>query len=136
MGLGLNLGDAAQKQTAALPNGAAATQVTGFDLMNSVRGDFMADVQLQVDVPATTTGELADTQTITLTVESDDNAAFSSPLVIATLGTITGAGGVGAAAVTYYYRLPVNVERYVRVKATKAGASNASTKSMTAALKF
>jgi len=87
--------------------------------------------------PALTVGELADTQTITYSIEMDDNAAFSSATVLAASVLVqTGAGGAGAAAGTHRFKLPSNCERYVRHKATKAGASNASTASMTSQILF
>jgi hypothetical protein len=133
---GFQVKDASLEKTAALPNGAAATTTAGVDTMNGTKGDFVALSELCVDVPALTTTQIGDGQTITYTVETDADVAFGSPVVLATLGVQTGAGGVGCAAFTSKYKLPTNVERYVRVKATKAGASNASTASMTAGLRF
>lgn len=131
-----NVKDASLEKTAALPNGAAVTQTAGIDTMNSSRGDFTAGAELVVEAPALTTGELGDTQTITYTVEHDTASGFGTVATLATLGTQTGAGGAGAAAQTFRFRLPTNVRRHIRVKATKAGASNASTKSMVAGLRF
>lgn len=136
LGAALNMRDAALNQTKALPNGAANTSTDGFNLELSDRGDFLARCELVVSVPALTTGELADGQTITFTVEHDTASGFGTVATLATLGVVTGAGGAGAAAVEYRYRFPVDVKSYVRVKATKAGASNASTKSMTTELVF
>lgn len=127
--------DANLIKTAALPNGAAATQTTGIDLELTVRSDLVAACELVISAPALTTGELPDGQTITYSVETDDNSGFSSAKVInGNAGVQTGAGGVGAAAQELRVRLPSNCERHVRVKATKTGAANASAKSMTVAL--
>ncbi len=127
----LGLRDKSLIQTAALPNGAAATQSTGFDL-ESTGGEFLADVELELSVPALTSTEVADTQTITYTVETSATSNFASATNIGTLAAVTGSSGV--AATVKRFRLPSTVQRYVRVKATKTGASNASTSSMTVSL--
>ena len=119
--------------TTALPNGAATTVSSGIDIRPvSTKDDLVAPCDFEVVIPALTTGQLADTQTITYSVEIDDDVAFGSPTVyISSLAVQTGAGGAGAAGVTRRFALPSTSERYVRVKAVKTGASNASTASMT-----
>jgi hypothetical protein len=133
---GYQVKDASHEKTFALPNGAAVTQGAGIDTMNSTRGDFSNPHELVVDAPALTTGELGDGQTIVYTVEHDTASGFGTVATLYTLGTQTGAGGAGSAAAQYKVKLPTNVKRYVRVKATKTGASNASTKSATYGLRF
>lgn len=127
----LGLRDKSLIQTKALPNGAASTVTDGFDLETS-SGEFLADVELELSVPALTSTEVADTQTIAYTVEMSATSNFSSATAIGTLATVTGSSGV--AATVKRFRLPSTVQRYVRVKATKTGASNASTASMTVSL--
>lgn len=131
VGTVVGLRDKTLTQTAALPNGAAATTTTGFDL-ETTTGEFLADVELELSVPALTSMQVADTQTIAYTVEMSATSGFDTATAIGTLTTVTGSSGVSATLKRF--RLPTTVQRYVRVKATKTGASNASTASMTVAL--
>lgn len=124
-------------QTAALSNGAGATQITGFDLgHNAARlGRNLADFELKIDAPALTTTLLPDAETMTYSIEHATDAAFTSPVVLhANVLQQLGAGGAGAAAASKRVRLPTDVLRFVRVKATKTGTGNASTVSMTVAM--
>jgi hypothetical protein len=115
-------------QPITLPNGAATTNSLGIDLGNSSRGDFVADCELVVNAPELTTGELGDTQTITYSVRHDDNADFSTDEALFNSVIVqTGAGGVGDGAEEKRLRLPTNVKRYIRLRAVKTGATNAST---------
>lgn len=128
----LGLRDKSLTITAALPNGAASTTTAAIDLESGTSGDFVANVELELSVPALTSTEVADTQTITYIVETSATSGFGSTTTLMTLQTVTGSSGV--AALTRRFKLPTNVQRYVRVKATKTGASNASTSSMTLTL--
>jgi len=134
----LQLKDANLIKTAVLPNGAAATQTTGFDTgVQSGHGDFLARCELLIAAPALVVGDLADGATMTYSVESDNDVAFGSPKIVADKVLIqTGAGGAGAAAASARFRLAENTERYLRVKATNSGAGDASDKSMTVSLCF
>lgn len=137
VGMAFSVPDALLVVTKALPNGANTIYSDGFDLGHGLAGDLVANVELKLTCPALTTGELADTQTITYSLEHDTASGFGTTATIpgyAQLAVQTGAGGAGAAAQVITVRLPVDVKRYVRVKAVKAGASNASTKSLTAEL--
>jgi len=130
--------DANLIKTKALPNGAAAVNSDGIDLgALSGRGARLAEAEFLLTAPALTTTELADTQTITYKFQHDDDAAFGSPTTLAD-GVIvqTGAGGAGAVGQTFRLRPPTNCQRYVRIVATKTGASNASTASLTFELLF
>lgn len=124
-------------QTKALPNGAASTATDGFDLGHGARGDFLAPCELKISAPALVVGDLANGETIKYTIEHDDAAGFGTVATVeADVITQTGAGGAGAAAATKTVRLPVDVKRYVRVKATNSGAGDASDKTMTVELLF
>lgn len=133
------LQDASLIQTAALPEGATgapvATNVTGFDLGG---GDHAGNFELLVSLPALTTAELPDTETMTVSIETDDNADFSSASIIVDKAVVqTGASGAGAAAKSARVGLPSDVERYVRAKATiSAGGGDCSAKKLTAGLVF
>jgi hypothetical protein len=131
-----SLRDALLKKTVALPNGAATVQTTGLQIFTApVNSEFLAEkAELLLEAPAVNTTELADTQTITYTVEgSNDDSTYVTVSGAAQL-VQTGAGGVGAVAGTLRYRPPTNAYKYYRAKAVKAGASNASTSSLTFSL--
>ena len=123
--------DTSLKVTKALPNGAASTTSDGIDLGLTTRSDFTAPCELLLTAPAMATGVMGDAKTMIYSIEMDDNSSFSSATSIATILTQTGAGGAGCSAATARYKLPSNVERYVRVKATGSTTGNASTSSMT-----
>lgn len=132
---GYNVQDVELTKSLALPNGAATTNSSGIDLGNSDRGDFTADCEVVVTIPTLTTGQLGDTQTITYSLRHDDDSAFGSDAELQQLAVQTGAGGAGAAGSTVRVRLPSNVARYLRLRAVKTGASNASTGSATLSLR-
>lgn len=126
MSQGFLVGDANQTKSLTLPNGAATTVTTGFDTMNSAKGSFQADAEIEVQAPVLGATPLPNTQTITYQLFHDTAVGFGSETLLAELGVQTGAGGVGAAAANYRIRLPTTVKRYVRAKAVKVGASDAS----------
>jgi hypothetical protein len=137
LGMGYLLTDTLTRVTKALPNGANTITTDGIDLGHGTRGDFLANCELKVTVPALSTTELPDTQTVTYSVEHDDAANFGTvSTLFASIAVQTGAGGAGAAGSTPTFRLPVDVKRYIRVKAVKTGAANASTSSVVAELVF
>ena len=131
----LGLADKSLTVTQALPNGAASVTSTAFDLESGTNGSFLANVEIEVTIPALTTSQLGDTQTITYILESAAASGFGTIVTLnAGFHTQTGDGGAGDVGATKRLRLPSNVARYVRVKATKTGASNASTANMTVKL--
>ena len=116
----------------ALPNGAATTQsASGIDLGTGDRSAFLADGELLINAPALATGLLPDGQTITYSLEFDDDSAFGSISETVTLFVQTGAGGAGAAAVERRYKPASTQAQHVRLKTVKTGAANASTASAT-----
>jgi len=117
----------------ALPNGAASTDSDSIDL--NAEDNFDARVEFQLSIPLLSDGQLASGQSITFYLQ--DSADDSSFTTIQTLNevTVTGAGA-GSAAVVCRFRLPSDVRRYIRIRATKAGASNASTASATLTARF
>lgn len=81
--------------------------------------------ELSLEIPATPA--LADATSATITVEdSADNSSFAAVAGVATL-VRTGAGGVGAAALTRVVRLPSTVRRYIRVNTAVANAGGDNT---------
>ena len=132
--MGYNLGDGMLSESAALPNGAGDTTTSAMDVNPS---GTTLDADFRLTAEALTNGELADGETVTYSVESDTDSAFSSPTTeIETLVTQTGAGGSGDDAIDKRFRLPSTAGRYVRVKATKTGAGDASGKTMTLEMLF
>lgn len=131
------VGDRNFYTTKTLPASATTADSTGFDLGHgSARGDFLANCELKISAPALATGQLGDGATMKYTVQHDDDVAFGTAATLeADVITQTGAGGAGAAAATYTMRLPVDVKRYVRVRATNS-AGNSSASSMTVELLF
>lgn len=137
LGMSYAVRDKSLKVTKALPNGAATTISDGIDLMNGSFGVFTAATELLLSAPALTTTELPDTKTVKYDVFHDTASDFSTEAkLIEDLITQTGAGGAGAAAATARLRLPTNVKRHIRIKATNDGAGDASAKSMTIELLF
>jgi|CXWL01.1.fsa_nt_gi hypothetical protein len=138
LGMTLLMQDESLKITRAMPNANVTVASTGFDLGVSSRANFLATVQLEIAVPAVTTGELPNAQTFTCDVYHDTASDFSGEtLLMASVVVQTGAGGAGAAAQTLQARFPDGVKRYVRVKITgSATAGNASAKNATLRLAF
>lgn len=130
-----NLRDSQLKVTKALPASTTATATDPIDLGSGTRGDFVAEVQFLATVPALTTAQLPDTKTMTYTVETDDNAAFTSAKVVVQLAglTQTGATSAGAVGSTQTWVPSTDTEEFVRLKATPSasGTGDASGASMT-----
>jgi hypothetical protein len=123
-----NLEDALLTQEKALPNGAASTYSDPIDLgASSARASFEADTELVIRAPELATAKLPDGQTITYDVEQAEDEAFTVPATLFDNVIVqTGAGAAGAAASEVRRRLPSDVKQYVRLKATKTGAADAS----------
>lgn len=127
--------DAQLQVTKALPNGAGTATSSGIDLGITSNSDFQAGVELLIEGPALTTGELPDSETMTYAVYHDSASDFSGEALLADSVLVqTGAGGAGASAANGRLALPTNVSRYIRVKAVNSGAGDASGKSLTASL--
>lgn len=135
------LRDASLKLTRALPNGAATVTTspaidTGLNAGATgagVLGSQPGSVEFLLTAPALTTGELGDTNTMKYDiVHADSSDLGTNPTTYITAAiTQTGAGGAGAAAQTFRFRLPTTAKRYVGFKATNSAAGNASGKSAT-----
>lgn len=133
-----NVRDASLIKTTALPNGANTIYTDGIDLgALSGRGIRDGFCELLIEAPALVVGDLADAATMKYSIQMDDDSAFGSATVVAPDVIVqTGAGGAGAAAASYRWRIPSNCERYIRVRAVNSGAGNASDKSVTMSLLF
>lgn len=127
--------DALLTATKALPNGAATIYTDGIDLGHGAKGDHLATCELYIEAPALVVGDLANGETVKYSIQHDTDSAFGSATSVEDdVLTQTGAGGAGAVAATKRFRLPVDVKRYVRVKAVNSGAGDASDKSVTVSL--
>lgn len=135
------LTDAELQKSNALP-AAASTTVNGtaIDLGNALsqNGARLEPCELKLSVPAVTTTMVPDAKTITYSIESATDAAFSSPIALATSCIVqTGAGSAGAAAATFRMKVPTGCARYVRAKAVSgANVTDSSAVSMTLELLF
>lgn len=131
------LKDSALEKSKALPNGAAATTCDAIDLGHGSHGDFVADVEFEIEAPALGATPMPDAKTMKYDVIHSDSSDLSGPsTLIAAAITQTGAGGAGCDAATYRFRLPTSVKRYVGVKATGSGSGNASGSSFTLRARF
>lgn len=116
--------DANLIQTKAIPAAGASNNATAFDFDHAITEEFDI-ITIQVDIPALPA--LADTKTLTLTLQdSADNSSFTA-VDPAISTTVTGAGGVGSAAKQLRLRLPKGVRRYVRFSQAVASAGGDST---------
>jgi hypothetical protein len=130
--MGFAVKDALLKVTIALPNGAATVYSAGIDLGHGTKGDFLAKAEFKVSAPALTTTQQPNAKTLIYSIQHGDDPAFGDvadlyPNVL----TQTGAGGVGCAAAEFAARLPVDVKRYVRVKAVGSATGDSSAASLT-----
>jgi hypothetical protein len=125
-------------KTTALPaSGTAAAASAGIDLGVGVRGIVPGDMELLIEAPALTTGELADAATVVYSLYHDTASNFGTEvLLFDRLIVQTGADSAGAAAAEKRIRLPADTNRYIRVKATPSASTDKSAKSFTISLLF
>lgn len=69
---------------------------------------------LELVILVTQTVTAAGAATVTFTLETDDNAGFSSPVVLASSGTI-GKAALAAGTEVLRVKLPLDAERYLRI---------------------
>ena len=132
------LRDAALRAADALPAAAGTVNGTVIDLGNALtaRGARLAECEFLLTVPAQTVTTLPDTVTATYSIQHSASN-FSSTVLIASAIVQTGAGGAGAAANTYRFKIPSACMRYLRVSViTSTNAGNQAALSMTLELLF
>ena len=101
--------------TKALPAAAAANETDSINLQVNAAGVNQDRIDWRISIPATPS--LANTKTITLTLkDSADDSSFDAVPGIAPI-VLTGAGGVGAAALSRIVKLPPSTRRYLRLDA-------------------
>ena len=109
----------------ALPAAAASANTAGIDLGQTTLDTTHEVIDVLLTVPAVPA--LVDTKTIIYTFQdSADNSTFAAIPELATV-TSTGAGGVGAAAVSRRVKLPGSTRRYLRVNAAVLAAGGDNT---------
>jgi hypothetical protein len=114
--------DARLIQTIACPAANANLNSATLDLGT---GPHVADIEIQISIPATPS--LVDAHAITMTLmHSADDITYVAIPELAPL-VVTGAGGVGAAALTDSYRLPSSTQRYVQLNIAVANGGGNNT---------
>jgi D-arabinose 1-dehydrogenase-like Zn-dependent alcohol dehydrogenase len=71
-----------------------------------------------VAVPAFTATQLPNAATLTVAIQTSNDASFSSGVTTLESHVVTGAGGIGAAAVTAWHYVTSQAKRYVRAQFT------------------
>src|SRR4051812_17262610 len=131
----MELRDAQLKLTRALPNGAATVYSSpGIDTDKSTaQGSQPGSVEYLLSAPAMNATEMPDAKTMIYSILTDtiDPVDGSSTVLMPSVITQTGAGGVGCAAQTYRFRLPSNADRIVSFRAVGSASGVATTASAT-----
>jgi len=129
------IGDAALKIVTAIVAQNTNANTAKLDLGSPTAYAANEKLDLQLSVPATPS--LANGQTLIFTVQdSADGITFAAIPTLAVL-TLTGAGGVGAAAAAVVYRLPGSTREFINVNvAASATAGNNTAVSSTWQLLF
>ena len=130
--MGFKIQDANLSVSIALPTGASTVYSAGIDLGHGAAGDFVAEGEVKISAPALGATPLPDSRTMTYSIQHDTDAAFGTPVDLYPGVLVqTGAAGAGAAAATFTARLPVDVNRYIRLKAVGSYAGDKSGSSAT-----
>jgi hypothetical protein len=129
-----NFTDALLKVSRALPASTSAVLSDGIDLEQHATGDFLAEVEFNLSAPALSTSQLPDTKVMVYSIEHDTDAAFGTVTTLLTGPTQTGAGGAGAAAQEYIFRLPTTAKRHVRLKITPSASGTGDASGVSATL--
>ena len=125
--------DAAASASVVLPVGATTTTSGSIDTGNSPTGDFVADVEFDISIPALTATEIPDDELISYDLIVSNNSDLSSPAFLYPgLVVQLGAGGAGAEAASYRARLPNAIPRYIGLQAT--GTANVSAAGFSASI--
>ncbi|HET6441858.1 MAG TPA: hypothetical protein VFH53_05725 [Phycisphaerae bacterium] len=105
--------------TKALPAAAGSASTDAIDLgAVGSRDDFLANMEFEISVPATP--DLVEAKTIIVDIQTDDDVTWgSAKTIIDNIFTVTGQGAAaGGVATSERFRVPSNVERYIRATAT------------------
>lgn len=132
----MELKDAGVKITRALPaSTTAVTTTTPIDTGKGTTGHQPGEMEFLLSAPLVTTAQLPDTKTFTYKIIHSVNADLSSPADLLP-GVIvqTGAGGAGAAAATFRFRLPSDARRYIGFVITPSASGTGDASGATATL--
>lgn len=120
-----NITDAALIKVTALPAQDSSVDSASIDL-GGAEIAALEVIEIQVDLPAL--DDLADGQTVTLTVEdSADDSTFTAIAGLSTLVATGIATGAGSDAFTRKYKLPSSTRRYIMVSATTSATTGDNT---------
>lgn len=113
--------------TVVLPATASLSTFTTVIDTGNIDGDFLAESELLLTTPTLTTAQLPDADTVTYNIQTSTDSSFGGTLVLASSFVVqTGAGAAGSTGSTKRFRLPTNVQRYVRVQASAGTAAGAN----------
>lgn len=129
-----SLKDREVKITRALPGSNTTVYATpGIDTGVTPAGVQPDGVEYLLTAPALTTAQLGDAATMKYSILMDtvDPVDASSVVLFADCITQTGAGGAGAAAATFRFKLPSNATRILGFKITNSANADASAASAT-----
>ena len=114
----------------ALP--AAASTAINTASIDIGAGDFLPQLEFEIQAPVLNTTQLPDTRTVTyLVADSANDSSFAT--IYDSVLVQTGASGAGAAAANARFSLPAETRRYIRVTAT-TGASTGDCSAVTVSL--
>lgn len=117
--------DALLEVTQAMPAAGATANSSSIDLTSTTLGSANEATEFVIDVPATPS--LANTETLTFTVQdSANNSSFAAISDVDAL-VLTGDGGDGADAYVFRTRLPEATRRYVRVSIVASASAGDNT---------
>ena len=140
MGFARKDADSSVKKTKALPDAGGGSVTSDLiDLGLGAFGDHLGDCELLITAPALDATQLPDSETMTFdVVHGASSVPGSASTLYGSVLTQTGDDSLpGSAADTVRVRLPVDVARYVGVKATSSsGGGDASGDDLTSQLVF
>lgn len=116
-----NIQDAAHTITRALPTSDGTVTSADFDFEVADPGVTLEGIELVIAVPALTVTHLPNADTLTITIQGGASATPTTSLGLSEV--ITGAGGAGADATEFRFRLPPDCPRYVNAKFVAAGGT-------------
>ena len=153
--MALLMTDAQFTRTVAIPSGGSTANAPSIDLQVGVSltgnnagasaqsparnaSDYFPLTELRVTIPALSTSELPDGETIAVTIQAagptDPN--FGSPTTLGDAAVATGSGGAGSAAVVKRFRVPGGSGRYFRASVTASSGAAATAADVTTQLYF
>jgi hypothetical protein len=106
------LRDANLSVSKALPAAAASNLSASIDTAN-VNPGRVPNYEILIELPATPS--LVDAKTITLKLQDSADDSSYADVADVPAQVLTGAGGVGAAALAYQFKAPIGLRRYLKL---------------------